>query len=268
MTDAANAPAPTPAATAEATAAAAAAALAAKPAATGADAELLIGDDTGEAGKPPVINPKGDVTVEFNPTGDAGLDMALGFIGKLGIGPGNAAFDAAEKGDFSMLRAHLGGMGAKAAGFDGYIKLAEQAFEKGKEKATGAQAKTTEAIHSAVGGADQWKAIQTWAGKEATAEEKKDVNAALRAGGTQAKAMALWLAEKYRGAKGTTVEPKRVADPSQSKPGAAVEGGPLSAKDYANATQKARATLGYKFEGSPQYAALQARRLAGQRAGL
>ncbi len=167
-----------------------------------------------------------------------------------------------------MLRAHLGSLGAKATGFDGYIKLAEQAFEKGKEAAKGATAKATEAIHAAVGGADTWKAIQAWAGKEATPEEKKDVNAALKAGGTQAKAMALWLAEKYRGAKGTTVEPASVAAPATARPGAAVEGGPLSAKDYAKEVQAARQKLGYKFEGSPTYAALQSRRILGQRSGL
>lgn len=269
MTEA-NAAAPTagaPDAAAQAAATAAAAQAAAKP---GTEADLLIGDagSEGGEGKPLTAEPTGPVVIEFNPTGDAGLDMALGFFGKLGLGPGDAAFDAATNGDFGMLKAKLGQLGDKAKGFEGFVALAEQSYEKGKAANAGKVAKDVAAIHQAVGGEEQWKAIQKWASANAEPDEKASVNAALKQGGVAAKAMAQWLASKYAGAKGTTVEPADIVAEGAAGKAASTVTGALSAAAYAVEVQATRAKMGFKFEGSREYAALQARRLAGKKAGL
>lgn len=243
-----------------------------KPAATpGTEADLSIGGDATPDTPNLSADPKGPVVVEFNPTGDTGLDMALEFVGKLGIGPGNKAFDAAEKGDFGPLRAHLGALGDKAKGYENFVKLAESAYNKGKAENEVKVAKTVEAIHAVVGGAEQWKAIQKWASENAEPDEKVSVNAGLKAGGAQAKAMARYLAECYAKAKGTTVEPAEVvardAGGASRQPAAGANGA-LSAKEYAVAVQAARQKLGWDFDGSKEYASLQARRRAGKRAGI
>lgn len=239
----------------------------AKPA-VGTEADLTIGGDAAPNVAPLNAEPTGPVVIEFNPTGDAGLDMALGFFGKLGLGPGDAAFDAAANGDFGMLKAKLGQLGDKAKGFEGFVSLAEQSYAKSAESNKAKVAKDVAAIHSAVGGADQWKSIQAWASANAEPHEKAEVNAALRQGGVAAKAMAQWLAGKYAAAAGTTVEPADVVTPGSAGKAPASANGALSAKDYATEVQAARQKLGYKFDGSKEYAALQARRVMGQRQGL
>lgn len=263
----ANAASGTPAAGApaagspEALAAAAAAALAAP----ASGDPLSIGDP---AAKPAVAEPaaadKG-AAIAYEPTGDVGLDMALDFVGNLGFGPNDPVIAAAAEGNFDLLKAKLAGMGDKAKGWERFVALAEKSFTDTKAKTTEKVAKDTAAIHAVVGGADEWKAISEWAGTNAEPEEKAAVNAALKAGGIQGKAMAAYLAGLYGRAQGTTIEPGKVtADAAGGKGDGA---GPLTAKDYSTEVQKLRQTLGYDFESSQQYRNLQQRRIAGARSG-
>lgn len=229
--------------------------------------DLSIGGETTTAvAETPA--PSGPVTVEYSPTGDAGLDMALDFVGKLGFAPSDPAMKAAEKGDFGLMKAKLAALGPKAQGYEAFIALAEKAHTENTTKASAKLSKDVENIHGAVGGADNWKAISKWAGDNATPEEKADVNAALKNGGVGAKAMALWLAEKYSKAKGTTVTPKAAVKDGASSAAPAASGGALTAAQYSVECQKARQQLGYKFDGSKQYADLQARRTLGKKQGL
>jgi hypothetical protein len=78
--------------------------------------------------------------------------------------------------------------------------------------------------------------------------------------------MAEWLAGKYAKAGGTTVVPAEAV--KDGAKGAATNTGALSASAYAIEVQALRTKMGYKMDGSPQYAALQARRIAGKRAGV
>lgn len=264
MTDAAAPAAGTPAAPAAGT-----------PEANGApvDASLNLGGAPEEAApgvEPTVVEPTGPATIEFNPTGDASLDMALGFFGKLGLGPGDAAFDAAANGDFGMLKAKLGAMGAKAAGFEGFVALAEQSYGKAAEANKAKVAKDTAMVHQAVGGEAKWAEIKAWAATNAEPAEKAEVNAALKQGGLVAKAMASWLAGQHAKAAGVTVEPAEVGDPAAAggRYNPSAGSGALSAKQYATEVQAARARMGYAFEGSREYESLQARRMAGKNAGI
>lgn len=234
------------------------------PSATPAGDALSIGDN------PAVAKPtdSGATLISYEKTGDAGLDMALGFVGKLGFGPDHAAMVAAMNGDFSLLKAELAGKGTAAAGWEQYLALAEKSHTDGAEKAKAENAKTTAMIHEAVGGEDAWQAIQKWAGENAEPAEKTAVNAALKAGGIQAKAMAMWLSSTYQNAAGVTIEPAAVIKPGARANTAADAGSALTAQSYAMEVQKLRQSMGYAFEQSQEYRNLQNRRVAGQRRGI
>lgn len=164
--------------------------------------------------------------------GDPGLTMALDFVGKLGLGPSDPAIQAAMKGDFAFIKAKLASLGSKAQGFEHYIALAEKSFESqvqlGAEKIAAAQV----AIHSAVGGEENWQAIQKWASENADETEKKEINAMLNQGGFQARAAAALLNQLYTNAPGTVVNPA-VAAPGQGARSAPASGSPLNAQQYA-----------------------------------
>lgn len=231
-----------------------------------ADPGILIG----EAPKPAnsiTTDTDTDGAVTYADTGDAGLNMALGFVGKLGLGPDDAAIKAAGTGDFSMLKAKLAGLGDKAKGWEQYVALAEKSHAD-TVKATDAKVqKDTEVIHGAVGGKEQWAAISTWAAANAEPEEKAAVNSALKQGGLVAKVMALWLAERHSKANGTVKEPAPAVAAGAAGKADNSGAGPLSAKEYAKEVQALRQKEGYGFENGQGYKALQARRTAGQRTG-
>jgi hypothetical protein len=201
----------------------------------------------------------------YEKTGHAGLDMALDFVGKLGLSPKDPAISAAEKGDFSLLKAKLGTLGDKAKGWEGYMALAEEGTAHLKKEATAKAAKDTEAIYATVGGKDNWAAISKWAGTAAEPAEREEVNAALRQGGKVAKAMALYLQGLYERAAGTKVEPANVLRDGAKPTPAGTE--PLTAQGYSEAVRQLSNRLGGRMDGSPEYKALQARRQAARAAG-
>jgi hypothetical protein len=225
-----------------------------------------------QIGDPPAAPPAAPVAPEavakfnYNPTGDVGMDMALGFVGNLGYSPDHPAMKSAMDGDFGPIKAALKALGAKATGWENHVALAEKADKDHRTTESARIAKDTANVHEAVGGEERWKAISTWAGKEATPEEKADVNNALKQGGITARLMAQWLAEKYNKAGGTTKVPAEVV--KDGAKGAPAATGALSASAYAMEVQALRGKMGYKMDGSPQYAALQARRIAGKKAGV
>jgi hypothetical protein len=208
-------------------------------------------------------------TIEYDATGDTGLDVALEFVGRLGIGPEHPAMAAASNGDFGPLEAYLGTLGAKAKGFERMVTLGRKAFEDGKAKAeskvkadTESETKTKEAIYAAMGGADNWAAIQAWASANATDAEKEDVTKAFRSGGMIAVAMAERLTNLYRKAGGTFKGKGAVkADAAGSQAGTGA--GTLSPRQFVDEVAKARAAhRGGNWDESKTYADLRARRQA------
>lgn len=206
-----------------------------------------------------------DDAVEYDPTGDAALDVALEFVGRLGIGPEHPAMQAATAGDFSLLAAHLGTLGDKAKGFERMVKLGEDAFKRGakehadaKAKADAEEAATKARIFQAMGGEENWPRIQAWAAANATDAEKLNVQAAFKAGGAQAVAMAEYLTKQYRKSGG------EFSGKSALKEGTASTGKPattpLDPKSYAQAAATARREYkGRDWDSSPEYAALRRR---------
>ena len=218
-----------------------------------------------DAATPPVT-PNPDTTQEFtyDPTGDAGLDYALNFVGKLGYGDAHPAVIAAQKGDFSLIRAELATKGV--AGGDAVLALAEQAYARFAAE----DAKKSEELASfaaqAAGSADNWAVVRAWAAQEATPQEKAQVNAALSQGGLVAQGVISQLVSLYQQKHTLPKDAAAVAKPGEAGT-AAPSNEPMTAKAYAQAVEALRQKLGNRTEGSPEYAALQSQRLAARRAG-
>lgn len=198
-----------------------------------------------------------DTPVEFTPTGDVGLDMALSFIGKQGYGPEHPAVIAATTGNFSLLAAELAAKGV--AGADQYIKLGEKAFADITAKDAARAEADKAAIYAAAGGPDEWKAIQAWASASATPEEKASINASLKQGGFAAKTAVVYLAGAYAKAN-VSQEPASAVKPGASAAPAAAT--PMTASQYQKEVQALNIKLRGRIDGSPEYAALQAKRAA------
>lgn len=195
----------------------------------------------------------------YEKTGDAGLDVALAYVGQRGFGPEHPAMQAAMKGDFAALEQALKGLGDKAKDAALYINLAKEshARQQASVKAQGEAA--AKIVYEAVGGKEQWAAIQAWAAEHADADEKKQLNAAFKAGGVAAASAAQYLAGLY--AKHGKTSPKAAvkADAVAATPLAV---GALSPREYGLEVQKLAAKLGARMEESREYADLKARRAA------
>lgn len=198
-------------------------------------------------------------------TGDAALDLALAYVKSKGINTDDPAVELArDTGDFSALKAKLAALGATDA--DPYIDAAKGAYERFKAKSEAATAELLKSAETAceVVGAT-WDSVKTWASREASPEQKQQINDALAAGGVTAKATLQWLANAYAKANPPSGKPAVNAD---AAPAAAGQGG-LSAREYAKEVEKLYASSGFKdVTGTPAYRALQQRRLAGKAAGL
>jgi hypothetical protein len=206
-----------------------------------------------------VAEPEGAIeAIEYEQTGDAGLDVALSFMGNLGIGLDHPGMAAAMEGNFAILEAHLATLGDKARGFQQMLALAKDAQTRHAEKATNTANAVTAAVHGVAGGADEWAKIQQWAAGEATPEEKAQINALFDSGVMGARAAAKLLTDQYRAAKGTVINP-RDATRNPGANSALSTTGPLSPREYHAAVTELRTKLGNRMDASPEYAALRSR---------
>ena len=207
------------------------------------------------------------VPVVYEKTGDVGLDYALNFVGNLGFGPEHPAVQAAMTGDFTLMQAQLATLGAKAAGYQDVVALAEQAYKNTVAKQQANEAALGQMAHQAAGGPERWAQVQAWASTNADPTEKQAINAALAAGGAQAKMALNYLVQCYNKSAGSTQEPASAVNPNASR--ASGNGNaPLTAKAYAEAVQElSRQAGGRDIADNPAYKALQAQRLAAKRAG-
>lgn len=211
------------------------------------------------------IQPNTDTSepFQYEPTGDAGLDYALDFIGKLGYSDAHPAVRAAITGDFSLIRAELSTRGVQGA--DAVVKLAEDAHARfAAKEAEQARVLQTYA-HEAAGGEQNWEVVRAWASKEATPAEKADVNAALAKGGMVAKAMIRELVHLYKQSNTLPQDGKAVSK-TAGTPASNVT--PLTAQAYAQAVDELYRKLGPGAANSSEYAQLQKQRLAARRAGI
>ena len=200
---------------------------------------------------------------QYEPTGDAGLDYALDFIGKLGYSDAHPAVRAAITGDFSLIRAELSTRGVQGA--DAVVKLAEDAHARFAAKEAEQAQVLQSYAHEAAGGEQNWDVVRAWASKEATPAEKADVNAALAKGGMVAKAMIRELVHLYKQSNTLPQDGKAVSKTAGTPASNAT---PLTAQAYAQAVDELYRKLGPGAANSPEYAQLQKQRLAARRAGI
>ncbi|QYD70146.1 hypothetical protein KZJ38_07520 [Paraburkholderia edwinii] len=199
--------------------------------------------------------------VSYQPTGNSNLDLALGFAGKHGLSPEHPAMLEASKGNFGPVKALFAEKGVQ--GWEAYIALAEEGYKAHTET----EAQKTLAIQnicvSAAGGEQEWADVLGWASQNAEPAEKEAVNSALAQGGVVAEAVAAYLVGLYRGAPGTTYSPTQSAvKPDAGRGAGSSVNTPLSPRQFAQESQKLRATLGVEFENTPEYKQLVQRRTA------
>ena len=222
---------------------------------------VLLGDPAATQHTP---NPDTSQEFSYDPTGDAGLDYALNFVGKLGYGDTHPAIMAAQKGDFSLIRAELATKGV--AGSDAVLALAEQAYTRFAAEDAKKSEELAGFAAQAAGSAENWAVVRAWAAQEATPQEKAQVNAALSQGGLVAQGVIGQLVSLYQQKHTLPKDAAAVAKPGEAGT-AAPSNEPMTAKAYAQAVEALRQKLGNRAEGSPEYSALQSQRLAARRAG-
>lgn len=228
------------------------------------EAELVVGDDEE---KP--VEPDSDRTHEFkyDPTGNASLDYALSFVGELGYGPAHPAILAAQEGNFHLIAAELAREGVRGA--DQVIALAQQAYEQEKGKVEAQKAELTKFAYDVAGGASNWKQVQSWASSNATPQEKQQINALLASGGFAAQSAINFLVTQYSKVNTLNHAPARVAKANAGGSRGQDVGGAISAQEYGQLVQQLiYANGGRDVSHTREYQDLQARRLAGRRAGL
>ncbi len=204
-----------------------------------------------------------DTPVVYEKTGDVGMDMALEFVGKLGIGLEHPAMKAAAEGDFSILKATLAAKGTP--GWEQFVELGEAAYHKGVKEATTKQEKIRDGIYAEAGGKEQWTQVHAWASANATAEEKAEINTLLNQGGLAAKGAVKYLVDTYNRATNVEVTPRDPLTNAGRGGGApAATNGPLTAREYAEEVRQLSNKLNGRLEGSKEYENLQRRRQAGR----
>jgi hypothetical protein len=155
----------------------------------------------------PTNVPAPDLSDAFEATGDTRIDLALGFFAKHGFKESDPAMQEAAKGNFAYLEALIAERGEKMPGADKYLQLAKDGLADYQAKETAAHDARIKLVYDAVGGEENWNAIEKWVGANAEPDEQTGAARALKAGGIEARAMAAFLSQQYQAASGTTVQP-------------------------------------------------------------
>lgn len=224
-----------------------------------------------EAAKTSTLPAAGDLQVRtqteyvLTPSGDPATDLAFKFLATNGITPGTAAWDAAQKGEFAVVKAALAEKGVK--GGAEYVAILEDKANKAVESAKAKQLAVQSAVHTAVGGQEAWTTIKAWVAEHASDDELEAVNAALKGSPFMAKVMAEGLKARYERATGTADSAGdgqgRFTQMPPTRAAAAPANKVLSAAEYQSEIAALQRKLGHRMESSPEFAAIRARRQAG-----
>lgn len=210
---------------------------------------------------PEPVKPKGKTeeapAVEYEETGDPGLDFALAFVGRAGIDSDHPAMQAAAAGDFGLLKALLAQKGI--AGWEQAVALGEQAVERAKGKATELQGQIQEAVAGvaeAVG--VDWEAAVVWARENADEAEIEAINGLFQSPLT-AKIAAHYIASQFAAnAERPAGKPAVRADAGGAV--AVSQTGSLTRIEFAQEAEKLFRQFGNGYMDRPEYKQLQARR--------
>ena len=206
------------------------------------------------------------VTYTYTQTENAGLNLALEFVGNRGIGPEDPSFKAAMQGDFSLLKAKLASMGTQASGYAEYVALAEDAWKANNEAEAKKSKAATAAALAVFGEGEQaqerFVEVAAYVKANASDAEVSELNTMLKGSPLQARAAAALMLSTYSGAKGVTRPmTSAVKDNAAAGTDGGVPSGKLSAKDFAKAVQALPANIrnSPNLHNTPQYKALAAR---------
>lgn len=199
-------------------------------------------------------------SIQYEPTGDAGLDYALGFLAKAGIDAEDPALIAASNGDFGLLEAILAQKGIP--GWEQAINLGKQAQQRmASQRDELAQAVTDSVLGVAEAFGADWEEVAQWGRENATPEEAEAINAMFAAGPFQAKVAAHYLISNYQKSPEIDVPPRKLAikEDAVSTPVNNSNNTPLNRKEFAQETAKLYKKYGDAYTGSQEYKALAAR---------
>jgi len=201
--------------------------------------------------------------VQFDKSGDPGLDFAIDYVAKLGVLPTDPEYLAAASGNFDLLRVKLATMGDKAQGYEAVLAVAEKSFKGLTEQREAANKARTELIVGELGSPAAWAALREWVKSNADEAERADINAGLNGSPLQAKMTVQYLKGLHAQAVNASNPPKSAVDTHAGATPPSGDSGPLSPKEYASAVVALGARLGGKpLESSPEYENLKRRRLA------
>lgn len=207
--------------------------------------------------------------MEYNPTGDAGLDLALAFVGRLGFRDDRPEIKAAMTGDFGPLETTLKTLGDKAKGYQQYLTVAKDYVTRATAANKASLDATQAAVVKTVGGVAEWNAIHAWVKEHADATERKQINTAFAAGGLAATAMAEALSQKFKAAGLSVTKPASVRSPdAAATPAAGAPGGAITADQFKVGMKALVAKHGFRAERQPEARLLNEQRRAGIRAGI
>lgn len=199
-------------------------------------------------------------SVKYESTGDAALDVALGFLAKHGYSHHHPAVQAAAQGNFGLLEAELAGKGI--AGWEQHVALGKEAFGRGAEQAKLKNHEIKQiCLHATNGDEALWGDTLSHWSQNAEPAEKKAVNAALAGGGILAEAMSAYMVQLFKQSSGVSYNPAvSVVNQSATASAAGAGSGPLSPAAYTQAVMSLRQKVGSNIDGHPEYAKLQSRR--------
>lgn len=192
--------------------------------------------------------------------GDNGLNIAAEyFVNTVGLDIDSRELTEAAKGNFALLEAKLEVLGDKAKGSAPILALAKESIARVTAAETAAHAANVAAVHEAVGGAENWAAIQQFARANLPADQLKQAGESLSAGGFGAQATARYLMALAQANPATTV--KGAPATNAAAPAASINGvAPLTKEQYRAEYRKLVAEKGIRgAANSEELRALNAR---------
>ncbi|WCD56067.1 scaffold protein [Caulobacter phage BL198] len=233
-------------------------------AAAAAAAEAAKAGEQNPVPDKPIKEDPPEPSFTYEPTGDPALDVALEFIGGLGINEHNPAMQAAIKGDFTALKALCASMGDKAKGYERFVALGERAYTDAKAASDKTHAAKQAAIEEIAGDTDTWNAVLAWVGTVAEPHEKTRLNEMLQGDEFQMRAAANLIMTQYNKRVNAPLKGATKHDASGGKGTASAEGDnkPLNRREYAAAVRELSSKMGDAFANSPEYKRLQQRHMA------
>ena len=243
----------------------------------GGDGGAGGGGGTPPAATPPAATPPAaapaaaPAPVSFRASGNPVVDYAMAELAVMGIADSHPAMTLASTGDFTMLEIELAKQGKPTGPALVNALKAQHAAAQAAQAA--ALKQSDEALLATFGSEETKKAALNWVSQTADPDEAKAINAMLAMGGAHAKVASIAMAALYSqhggGAPAAPAAAPKAMTKEEVAAGAAAGGTPLTRRAFAEESQKlSREMGGGDVTRHPGYAALVARRKAGQSLGI